>query len=279
MTTALFVMAVGLLVSGAVACALAGRRAVLANRLGAGVAVAGALPAAAAAAAVLWGGGAADLRLPWSVPFGTFHLALDGLSALFALAIAVVSGLAAVYGAAYLKHESARRNLGAAWCFYNLLLASMLLVVAARNGVLFLVAWELMSLASFFLVMFDHQRREVRDAGWIYLASMHLGTALLLGLFVLLGWQEQTMDFDRFTVPASVVPGGVLFMLALIGFGTKAGFVPMHVWLPEAHPAAPSHVSAVMSGVMIKTGIYGLLRTLMFLGPPAAWPAWWGWTL
>ena len=150
----------------------------------------------------------------------------------------------------------------------------MLLVVVARNGVLFLMSWELMSLASFFLVTLEDEKESVRRAGWIYLVAMHLGTAFLLAMFLLLGKNAGSLDFERLSTAAA--PSGVFFLLAVIGFGTKAGFIPMHVWLPEAHPAAPSHVSAVMSGVMIKTGIYGLLRMLTLLGPP---PAWWGWTL
>jgi len=136
----------------------------------------------------------------------------------------------------------------------------MLLVVVAHNGVLFLVAWELMSLASFFLVAMNDEKESVRRVGWTYLVAMHLGTAFLLALFLLLGQNAGSLDFERLSTAAA--PSGVFFVLAVIGFGTKAGFIPMHVWLPEAHPAAPSHVSAVMSGVMIKTGIYGLLRIL-----------------
>ncbi|MEN6452190.1 MAG: proton-conducting transporter membrane subunit [Thermoguttaceae bacterium] len=166
------------------------------------------------------------------------------------------------------------KNLGVSWFFFNLLTASMFMVVAARNGVLFLISWELMSLASFFLVTQEDEKESVRRAGWIYLVAMHLGTAFLLALFVLLGKNAGSLDFDRLSTAAA--PSGVLFLLALVGFGVKAGFIPMHVWLPEAHPAAPSHVSAVMSGVMIKTGIYGLLRVLTLIGPPD-W--WWGWTL
>jgi formate hydrogenlyase subunit 3/multisubunit Na+/H+ antiporter MnhD subunit len=149
----------------------------------------------------------------------------------------------------------------------------MAIVVVAKNGVLFLVAWEAMSLASFFLVTFENERQDVRDAGWTYLVATHLGNAFLLALFLLLGNGTESLDFDQFHHPAS---SGALFLLALVGFGTKAGFIPLHVWLPEAHPAAPSHVSALMSGVMIKTGIYGLVRTLTLLGDPAPW---WGWTL
>ena len=198
---------------------------------------------------------------------------LDPLSAVFAPAMALVTMLAAIYGSEYLQSHAGRKNLGVSWFFFNLLTVSMLLVVAARNGVLFLVAWELMSLASFFLVMMEDETESVRRAGWIYLVAMHLGTAFLLALFLLLGHNAESLDFEYLTTAAA--PSGVLFVLAVIGFGTKAGFIPMHVWLPETHPAAPSHVSAVMSGVMIKTGIYGLLRMLTLIGPPAAW---WGWT-
>ena len=130
-----------------------------------------------------------------------------------------------------------------------------------------------MALASFFLVTFEDEHESVREAGWIYLVATHLGTVFLLALFILLGREQGSLDFDRFTGSAG---SGVVFMLAIIGFGAKAGFMPLHVWLPEAHPAAPTHVSAVMSGVMIKTGIYGLVRILTFIGPP---PMWWGWVL
>ena len=213
------------------------------------------------------------MRLAWSLPFGSANMAVDPLSAVFAVVIALVTMLAAVYGSEYLRMHAGRKNLGVSWFFFNLLTASMLMVVAARNGVLFLISWELMSLASFFLVTLEDEKESVRRAGWIYLVAMHLGTAFLLVLFLLLGKDAGTLDFGQLSTAAA--PSWVFFLLAVIGFGTKAGFIPMHVWLPEAHPAAPSHVSAVMSGVMIKTGIYGLLRMLTLFGPP---PAWWGWT-
>jgi formate hydrogenlyase subunit 3/multisubunit Na+/H+ antiporter MnhD subunit len=202
---------------------------------------------------------------------------LDALSAVFAVPILVIAALAAVYGQEYLSPYAARKELAVTWFWYNLLTGSMLLVAVARNAVLFLLAWEAMSLASFFLVMFEHQRASVRHAGWVYLVATHIGTAFLLVMFAVLGRQAGTLDFAAFAPgPATPMAPGLLFLLAVVGFGTKAGFMPLHVWLPEAHPAAPSHVSAVMSGVMIKTGIYGLLRVLTFLGPPAPW---WGWVL
>jgi formate hydrogenlyase subunit 3/multisubunit Na+/H+ antiporter MnhD subunit len=217
------------------------------------------------------------LRYPWAVPYGSFSVELDALSAFFLLPILILSPLAALYGSQYLGQWRGHKSAGAPWFFFNILVASMVLVTTARNGVLFLLAWEIMSLSSFFLVVFEDEREDVRRAGWIYLVATHLGTAFLLVLFVLLGRGSEVLDFAHFKDPSSSPAlASLVFALAVVGFGAKAGFVPFHVWLPEAHPAAPSHVSAVMSGVMIKSGVYGLVRVLTFLGPP---PAWWGWLL
>jgi hydrogenase-4 component B len=221
------------------------------------------------------------LRIAWSMPGGSFILGLDGLSAFFCLPILLISPLAALYGCEYMAHE--KKSLGSMLFFYNVLVASMLLLMAARNGLLFLVIWEIMAISSFFLVIFDHEHAHVREAGWTYLVATHIGTAALLVFFALLGTQAGSFDFDAMAASgtqrlASLPPvmATILFALAVVGFGSKAGFIPLHVWLPEAHPAAPSHVSALMSGVMIKTGIYGLLRAVTLLGEPHAA---WGWTL
>ncbi|MFA4874117.1 MAG: proton-conducting transporter membrane subunit [bacterium] len=212
----------------------------------------------------------------WSMPFGSLAFKMDALSAIFAGAILVISALSALFGAEYLRPQEGAKRIGMSWFCFNVLVASMLIVVTAQNAVLFLLAWEIMSLASFFLVMFDYEEGSVRRAGWTYLIATHIGTAFLLVMFLLLGRDVHSLDFDAFATAAGATGAGVIFFLAIIGFGTKAGFMPLHVWLPEAHPAAPSHVSALMSGVMIKTGIYGLVRILTLLGPP---PAWYGWTL
>ncbi|MHB8077636.1 MAG: proton-conducting transporter transmembrane domain-containing protein [Candidatus Krumholzibacteriia bacterium] len=268
------VTAVVLLLGGGALALVAHRH----ERLATGAALAGLLGASAIglplAFAVVTRGATLSLRLPWNVPLGSLDLGLDPLSAYFLLPILVLAPLAGIYGAGYLREWRGRRNLGACWFLFNLLVACMVLVVAARNAVLFLVAWETMALASYGLVVFEDERDDVRRAGRTYLIATHLGTAALLVLFLLLGQPAGSLDF------ADLGPGAgsltLLFVLAVIGFGTKAGFMPLHVWLPEAHPASPSHVSALMSGVMIKTGIYGLLRTLTFLGPP---PPAWGWTM
>ncbi|HUO05827.1 MAG TPA: proton-conducting transporter membrane subunit [Candidatus Binataceae bacterium] len=241
--------------------------------LGAGGIILGSLCGIVPAIRVALGAPPQALQIAWDVPYGSFYLQLDALSAFFLVPIFLVCAVAALYGIEYLEAFRGKRALAPAWFFLNLLTASMVVVVLAHNAVLFLVSWETMALSSFFLVTFEDEKESTRQAGWIYLVASHIGTAFLLVLFVLLSKSNGSLDFDRFS--ASVGPG-LLFVLALIGFGTKAGFVPLHVWLPEAHPAAPSHVSAVMSAVMIKTGIYGLLRILTFLGPMQAW---WGWTL
>jgi hydrogenase-4 component B len=215
------------------------------------------------------------IQAAWNMPLGTISLGLDGLSAIFLIPILGLGALAAIYGFGYLRPYRGTRPLGTSWFFYNTLVASMATLVLARSVLLFLLAWEVMSLSSFFLVAFEREKSPVRQASWTYLVAMHLGTAFLLAMFLLLGSNSSTLNFEQLGAPTPQL-ASLCFILAVIGFGTKAGILPFHVWLPEAHPAAPSHVSALMSGVMIKTGIYGLLRILIILGPPRAW---WGFTL
>ncbi len=221
---------------------------------------------------------AGDLSLAWSVPYGQFRVALDPLSAFFLVPVFVVSPIAAVYGREYLLAYRGKKALGPPWLAFNLLVAGMALVVVARQAVLFLVAWEVMSLSAFVLVAFEHEQAEVRRAGWVYLIATHVGTAFLVAFFLVFGSRAQSLDFDAMHAAAPLAGGpgaglsALLLGLGLLGFGVKAGLVPLHVWLPEAHAAAPSHVSAVMSAVLIKMGLYGVLRTLLLLGPPA--PFW-----
>ena len=227
---------------------------------------------------VLRSGMPESLDLAWDASHGAFRCEVDPLSAFFLLPVLVLSALAAVYGSHYLLAYRRTRSLGTPWFFFNVFVAAMALVVVARTALLFLMAWEVMSIAAFCLVTFEHEKAEVRQAGWIYLIAAHLGVVFLFLAFVLLSRNAGSLEFESFrSMPAlSASWSGIIFLLALVGFGAKAGFVPFHVWLPEAHPAAPSHVSALMSGVMIKMGIYGIVRILTFLGQPAAW---WGLTL
>lgn len=264
----LLILAIGMPAAGGLAAVIAHRSRRWSTILGVGGAVTGAALGLVPVLTVLGGRPAPVLRVPWDVPYGAFSVELDALSAFFLLPTLALSALAAVYGAAYLREHGDGASTAASWLFFDLLLSSMVVVLVARNAVLFLVAWELMALASFFLVTFEDTRPSVRDAGRTYLVASHLGTAFLLALFLLLGRAAGSLDFARF---AAGPIAGTLFVLAFVGFGTKAGFMPLHVWLPEAHPAAPTHVSAVMSAVMIKTGLYGLVRTWTFLGPLPSW--------
>ena len=242
--------------------------------VGAGTAIVGSAVGLIAVAYALINDSTAEKRWPWEVPFGEFHIAIDPLSSVFLLLVFGLGLLGAIYGAQYLYAYRSTKSLGVPWFFYNLLLASMAVVLISRNGMLFLTAWEIMAITSFFLVGFEHEKAEVRRAARNYLVAMHIGTAFLLAFFAILAHETGTLDFDELSsfAPSSAL-ASVLFLLALIGFGTKAGLIPLHTWLPEAHPAAPSHVSALMSGVMVKTGIYGILRSTEFLGDPLEW---WG---
>jgi formate hydrogenlyase subunit 3/multisubunit Na+/H+ antiporter MnhD subunit len=274
----LLLVALAVLVASGFLALAAGRFARLATALGAGGAVIGCALGFIPAFGAIVHGSSEKLTLPWNVPSGSFSIALDPLSAWFILPIVGLCGLAAIYGAQYLSAHGGHAPLGRAWFFYNVLAASMVMVVLARNGVLFLVAWELMSLASYFLVTLEDDDEAACEAGRTYLVATHLGTAFLLAFFLALGARSGSLDFEA--IAAAGAPqswlASLLFVLAVVGFGTKAGFMPLHVWLPEAHPAAPSHVSAVMSGVMVKTGIYGIVRALTML---SGGPAWWGWLL
>lgn len=266
-----------MIAAGALALLARGR---VSSFIGVAGAVVGGALACVPAAAVLINGKGCEIRLPWNVPYGSFYVAIDPLSAFFLLPVLIIPALAAVYGVGYMEHWEKRKRLGLSWLFYNLLTAGMAIVVTAKNGVLFLFAWEVMTLASWVLVTLDDEKKSVREAGWVYLVASHVGAAFLFVFFALLGRGANVLDFNQFWNPTAASQpqwlAAVLFLLAIVGFGTKAGFMPMHVWLPEAHPAAPSHVSAVMSGVMIKTGIYGILRAFILIGHPSAW---WGYVL
>ncbi len=251
-------------------------------RLAHGLAAVGAAALAAAAAGTLLTGLTPDLgQFPLLPNLGGLHLRLDALSAFFLLLIGGVGAAGSLYAIGYTAgHQGtaapapAPALLGGMW---NLFLISMAAVVMAADGLGFLLAWEAMSVVSFLLVVAEHHDPEVRRAGYFYVVMTHVGTAFLVGAFLSLYARTGSLDLAAFRAAAAGLPPGLrsgLFLLALVGFGTKAGLVPLHVWLPRAHPVAPSHVSALMSGVMVKTAVYGLLRfTLDVLG---GGPPWWG---
>ena len=262
---------------GAVA-ALLPLRSGLTRALTAAGAIAGALAGIALAARVLVDGESFALTVPGLLSVGGgVALRLDGLGAFFLLLIGVVAAPAALYGAGYSAAYAGRYSLRWLGALLNLFLFTMSLVVLADNVLTFVLTWEAMSLASYFLVMTEHEREDTVAAGGWYLAMTHIGLALILVAFVLLSPAGGGAGFAELrAVGATLSPGlrGLVFVLAVLGFGSKAGLVPLHVWLPRAHPAAPSHVSALMSGVMVKLGVYGILRVALDL--LGVGPAWWG---
>lgn len=212
-----------------------------------------------------------EIRWPWSLPGGSFHVAMDGLSACFLLPVFLLSGLGAVYGLTYWAQSEHPSNGGLLRFSYGVMAAAMALLLIARNALLFLMAWEIMALAGFFLIATEHERREVQEAGWVYLAAAHLSSLLLFGFFVASFALTGTFEMQPFA--ARPEHASLLFILGLAGFGVKAGLFPLHVWLPSAHANAPSHVSALFSGIVIKMGVYGVMRMCwMFPNPPL----WWG---
>jgi hydrogenase-4 component B len=207
--------------------------------------------------------------------FAPIDVRYDSLGGLFLIALGAAGAASSVFGIGYRGHGGTVPDRTAA--AYPVFVASLALVFGAADVFAFLFAWELMALSSAILVFGSRPDREVARAGYLYLALTHLATAALVVAFAILASAAGTMAFSSFgRAAADLSPEvrGLVFVLVLVGFGTKAGAIPFHVWLPRAHPVAPSHVSALMSGVMIKAGVYGIVRFgLEILGPG---PQWWG---
>ena len=212
--------------------------------------------------------------LPLGLPDLPFHLRIDALSAFFLALLGATGAAVSVYSAGYFR-ASDGASPGLVCLEYHAFLAAMALVLVADDAYVFMVAWETMALASYFLVTTEHRIPEIRRAGFLYLTIAHIGAIAILLCFGVLqgGGGDYTFDAMRTIALPGAWPS-VAFFLALVGFGAKAGLLPLHVWLPEAHPAAPSPVSALMSAVMLKTAIYGLLRVTFDLMHAQLW--WWG---
>lgn len=224
---------------------------------------------------ILGGAPTVPYLLDWPLPFGACTFSADSLSALFLLPLLLAAVCSALYGRAYLPAAAQPLRERRVTFFSGLLLAAMGLVLMARNGMLLLMVWEVMALSSWMLLMTDQQDAEVQRAGTVYLLATHTGSLALYLLFALL--RSYTGSF-AFPVPHSLVTTplitAVMLLAALAGFGAKAGIMPLHIWLPGTHANAPSHVSALMSGIMLKVGLYGIIRTVAFFQEQ---PAWFGW--
>ena len=209
----------------------------------------------------------------WQPPVTNPIIKIDAISVIFLLPIFLIPALGGVYGLTYWKQAEHIHNGQKLRLFYGLVTAALAGVTIAANSILFLVAWEIMALSAFFLITTEDEDRAVSEAGWLYLVATHTATLCLFALFALL--RNVTGSFALVALPDGLGAGvaTAIFLLAIIGFGLKAGVMPLHIWLPGAHAMAPSHVSALMSGVLIKIGIYGLVRISSLLPHP---PLWWG---
>ncbi len=217
------------------------------------------------------------LSTEFVLPLTGFALRLDGLSAFFLILIGLVGVPASIYGYGYTAAYKGRYSLRMIGAMFNILLLALSLQVMADNALTFLICWEAMSLSAYWMVLTENDQPGTIRAGNWYIAMTHAGFALLVAMFFLLSGGELTVSFASMRLnAASFTPlmRNVIFLLALFGFGSKAGIVPLHIWLPMAHPVAPSHVSAMMSGVVIKMGIYGILRVALDL--LGGGPVWWG---
>ena len=246
--------------------------------LGQRLATAGALASSLLALpALIWmlaKGVSAGFSIDWNLPFGPCEIALDPLSLFFLIPIFLVFPAGSLYALGYWPAASHRTSQPSLTFFYGLLAAAMALVVVSRSGALFMISWEVMALSGYFLLVTEHGEPEVRSAGIVYLIASHIGAASLLVLFSLLRFSTGSFLFPASgSLQLTAASASLIFIAALIGFGSKAGIMPLHIWLPSAHANAPSHVSAILSGVMLKIGIYGILRVLSFF---PGHPLWWG---
>jgi hydrogenase-4 component B len=220
----------------------------------------------------------AQIHIP-SIPISStleFSFQGDALSGFFLTVISILTLSVSIYSIGYTKNID---NKGLMGFLYNLFILSMYAVILSGNIITFLISWETMSVVSYFLVTFDRDAKSAR-AGLIYAVMTHIGTAFIIALFLILYKNTGHMDFPGIKTFTASLPDDIktiVFIFSIIGFGTKAGIVPLHAWLPKAHPAAPSNISALMSGVMIKTGIYGFIRITMDMMGNS--PDWWGITI
>ena len=261
--------------------------ALFANRQSILVKLSSALSAAACLVAASGGflsvlaGSTEAMVLPIGLPDMPFYMRLDPLAGFFVSIVGLLGFFVSVYSIGYLKGFLGRRSVTPLLVFYNIFMAGMLLVLVSDDAYFFMIAWELMAVSSFFLVFFEDEKVQNRRAAFIYILIAHIGAVLILLSFgIMAGFAAGFESFNGYTFSAMrsanmpAVWASIAFLLAFAGFAAKAGVIPLHVWLPEAHPAAPSNVSALMSGVMLKTAIYGIIRVGFDMMGTPQW--WWG---
>jgi hydrogenase-4 component B len=211
--------------------------------------------------------------LPWSIPEGNFQVRLDALAGMFLAQIFLIGAAGSIYAIGYWSARKHPQTVGKLRIFYGLMVAGMALLVLADNSLLFLFGWEIMAIAGFFAVTSDDNLPAVRESGFVYFVATRLGTLLLILMFAVLRAKTGSFSLEINGLAGTSSTATAIFILGLVGFGMKAGLMPLHVWLPGAHANAPTHVSALMSGVLIKMGIYGMVRLVSLFDKI---PIWWG---
>ncbi len=212
----------------------------------------------------------------WSYPIETITVHLDPLGAFFLSWSLPMTLLGTIYSIGYLRPSFATRNAGVQFALLNLTALSFVMIYTLENAVVFLLGWEIAAVAAWLLVIWEHRNQKIRFAGFNYLVSTHVGFFFLVAAFMMMHSQTGSMDFDSFAtfLKAPSQLRNVTFVLLVTSFGLKSAFFPFHTWLPRAHSAAPAHVSALMSGVIHKAGLFGLLRFTLMMGEPEAWMGW-----
>ena len=270
-------VAVFVLLSGAGACVLPVRSALqaaiaLITQLVAMIAIAGTV------VSVLFGGEPVAGQIAWAYPIGALSVRLDALGAFFLAWSLPMTFLGSVYAVGYLRsHFGSKRNLGVHFALLNLTSLAFVLVYTAEHALIFLLGWEVAALAAWLLVIWDYTNQKVRFAGFNYLVSTHIGLVFLIAGFMILYTHSGSWSIAAFGEWLRGRPGGernMVFLLLVASFALKSAFFPFHSWLPRAHAAAPAHVSALMSGVIHKAGLYALVRFVILIGTPDEWMGW-----
>ncbi len=273
----IFALSVAAYFTGAFASLVSWRKPVLARYICCSTALAGAALGGLAAVLGILEGTPVRWSVPSGIPLFAYSFSYDALAAFFNLALAILAIAVSIYSLGYLKEFEGSRNIGFFGFLFHILLLSLTITFVAANAFLFLIAWEVMALASYGLVTFYHEDQETRRAGLLYIIMAHIDAGCLLLGFALLIQASGSAEFASFHRAAAQLSSGrqvATFVLFFLGFGIKAGIIPFHIWLPAAHPVAPSSISALLSGIVIKTGIYGMTR--IFLDSLGGVPSWAG---
>ena len=272
-----FALSLAAYLTGALASLATWRKPALCRYICCGSALAGASFGGLAAVLGILQGTPLRWSISSGIPLFAYSFDYDALAGFFNLTLAILAGAVSIYSFSYLKEFEGKRNIGFFGFLFHLLLLSLTIVFTAANAFLFLIGWEVMALVAYGLVTFYHEDRETRRAGLLYIVMAHIDAGCLLLGFALLMQVSGSADFASFRTAAAQLSGAqqaAAFVLFFLGFGIKVGVIPFHIWLPAAHPVAPSNISALLSGIVLKAGIYGMAR--IFLGGLGVLPSWAG---